>query len=196
MISALKGYKANCFAAAAAGVPFLPTCSIYSMEAIQTVGHPRGGFDGGVSCAATRCIGRAAAGLRPADVAPVRYNPASSPDALKQELALLGARMQNSGAMTAQAVVRSSRRVISCTLGVLRSQRGIHGRGPPALLSRDRDERPTRLRFLSLSLALLFLGRSQDPSSSRLSPSGLVPRPHRRPPPRLELGGRRRRRRG
>ena len=91
MISALKGYKAFVSPLLPPACRFLPTCSIYSMEAIRQFGPSKGAVLTAwrlVRCNPLHWAG-GGRGYDPPTWPPVGYNYASSPDALKQELAAL-----------------------------------------------------------------------------------------------------------
>jgi putative membrane protein insertion efficiency factor len=94
MISALKGYKAFVSPLLPPACRFLPTCSIYSMEAIRQFGPSKGAVLTAwrlVRCNPLHWAG-GGRGYDPPTWPPVGYNYASSADALKQELAALLAR--------------------------------------------------------------------------------------------------------
>ena len=91
MISALKGYKAFVSPLLPPACRFLPTCSIYSMEAIRQFGPSKGAVLTAwrlVRCNPLHWAG-GGRGYDPPTWPPVGYNYASSADALKQELAAL-----------------------------------------------------------------------------------------------------------
>ena len=89
MISALKGYKAFISPLLPPSCRFLPTCSIYSMQAIREFGPSKGAVL--TAWRLIRCNpfhwAKGGRGYDPPAWPPVGYNYASDPDALKEELA-------------------------------------------------------------------------------------------------------------
>jgi putative membrane protein insertion efficiency factor len=89
MISALKGYKAFISPLLPPSCRFLPTCSIYSMQAIREFGPSKGAVL--TAWRLIRCNplhwAKGGRGYDPPAWPPVSYNYASDPAALKEELA-------------------------------------------------------------------------------------------------------------